>query len=40
MNLLENMPVFFTETFYQACRQFCRLKAYSLQTARPLLCGY
>ena len=40
MNSLENMPVFSTEKFYQACWQFCRLKTYSPRTARPLLCGY
>jgi len=40
MNSLENMPMFSTEKFYQVCQQFCRSKAYSLQTARPLLCGY
>jgi hypothetical protein len=37
---LENMPVFSTAKFYEACRLFCRLKTYSPMTARPLLCGY
>ena len=37
---LENMPVFLTKNFYDICRSFCSSKSYSIQTARPLLCGY
>jgi hypothetical protein len=37
---LENMPVFSTEKFYNACRSFCGSKTYSVQTTRRLLCGY
>jgi hypothetical protein len=37
---LENMPVFSTEKFYDVCRSFCGSRTYSVQTARPLLCGY
>ena len=39
-NSLEQMPVFSTEKFYQVCQRFCSSKAYSLQTARAILCGY
>ena len=37
---LVNMPVFSMEKFYIVCRSFCSSKTYSVQTARPLLCGY
>jgi uncharacterized caspase-like protein len=40
LNMLENMPVFKTEKFYEICTSTCGSKTYRVKDARISLCGY
>jgi len=37
---LEEMPVFTTRKFYEACTDICTAKSYRVRPARTVLCGY
>jgi len=39
-NLLENMPVFETDSFYSICTSICQSKSYEPRQPRKVLCGY